>query len=99
MLRLKIAKWLLKDTKFVVVEDLDGPWKSAVTAELKALDAYDASHDTDAEKAVEDLLLRVEALVLDPTESSRALHLLNMGREAALSDMLAIAEYSNECRN
>jgi hypothetical protein len=60
---------------------LDGPWKEAVIDQLVVAHIYQAKHDTDPRRAVQDVISWNTDIALDPQVSSDAQKLINKGAE------------------
>lgn len=61
---------------------LDGPWKEAVISELVVSHIYQAKHDTDPRKAIQDAISWNTDIALDPLVSSDAQALIDRGAAA-----------------
>ena len=64
-------------TKFAAA--LDGPWKQAVINELVVAHIYQAKHDTDPRRAVQDVISWNVDVALDPLVSGDAQKLIDRG--------------------
>lgn len=60
---------------------LGGPWKEAVLNELIVAHIYQAKHDTDPRRAVQDAISWNTDIALDPQVSSDAQKLIDRGAE------------------
>lgn len=58
---------------------LDGPWKQAVINELVVAHIYQAKHDTDPRRAIQDAISWNTDVALDPLVSSDAQKLIDRG--------------------
>ena len=64
-------------TKFAAA--LDGPWKQSVISELVVAHIYQAKHDTDPRRAIQDAISWNVEIALDPQVSSDAQKLIDRG--------------------
>lgn len=58
---------------------LDGPWKQAVISELVVAHIYQAKHDTDPRRAIQDAISWNVDVALDPLVSKDAQKLIDRG--------------------